>query len=340
MPVFNAGNYLQACLNSILQQTETDWELLAVNDFSTDNSKEILKDFAKKDTRIKVFKNTEKGIIPALRLAFQQSLGDLITRMDADDLMAKEKLATLKMLLIKNGKEHLATGCVKYFNDFDFQSDLAQLENLSHSTVGDGYIKYEHWLNQLTIQQNNFSEIYKECVIPSPCWMVFREDLNRCGGFEKATYPEDYDLCFRFYKNGLKVLGSEQILHFWRDYTTRSSRTMEVYSNNNYFNLKLPYFLELEKEGNRPLVLWGAGKKGKKLARMLESQGVSYHWLCNNPRKWGIKLFGSTLENSENLKNLENPQVIVAVASPDGQEEILSYFKNIDLSLTDYYFFC
>ena len=340
MPVFNAGNYLQACLDSIVEQTETDWELLAVNDFSEDDSEEILKDFAKKDSRIKVFQNVEKGIIPALRLAFKNSSGELITRMDADDLMAKEKLATLKSLLTENGTGHLATGCVKYFNDLDFYSDLSQLENLPHSTVGDGYLKYEKWLNQLTVQENNFSEIYKECVIPSPCWMVFREDLNRCGGFEKPTYPEDYDLCFRLYKNGLTILGSEQILHFWRDYATRSSRTMEVYSNNNYFNLKLPYFLALEKKGTRPLVLWGAGKKGKKLARMLESQGISYQWLCNNPKKWGIDLFGSTLENFEKLKDLNNPQVIVAVASPNGQKEILHYFKKINLKPTDYYFFC
>lgn len=325
MPVYNAGKYLQACLDSIIQQTETDWELLAVDDFSEDNSREILKEFSKKDPRIQFFKNTEKGIIPALRLAFQNSVGKLITRMDADDLMSMEKLATLKSLLIKNGEGHLATGCVKYFSD---------------NELGDGYLKYEKWLNRLTIQSGNFSEIYKECVIPSPCWMIHRADLIQCGAFEPMTYPEDYDLCFRFYKNGLKVVGSEQILHFWRDHTIRSSRTMEVYSNNNYFNLKLPYFLELEKAKNRPLVLWGAGKKGKKLARMLESQGIAYHWLCNNPKKWGIQLFGSTLENFEKLKDLNHPQVIVAVASPEGKEEILTYFEEINLSTDYYYFFC
>lgn len=324
LPVFNATPYLAACLDSIVQQTEENWELLAVNDFSTDLSNEILADFAKKDSRIRVFQNVEKGIIPALRLAFQNSTGNFITRMDADDVMHCDKLAVLKGILLKNGIGHLATGCVKYF---------------SENELGGGYLKYEQWLNKLTKTNNNFSEIYKECVIPSPCWMVFREDLIRCGAFDSATYPEDYDLCFRFYQHDLNVVGSETVLHYWRDYSTRSSRTMEVYSNNHYFNLKLPYFLKLEKKEDRPLVLWGAGKKGKQLARMLENKGVSYHWFCNNPRKWGIPLFGSTMENFEKIKTLKNPQIIIAVASPDGQEEILAFLKSAEIEETDFYFF-
>lgn len=342
LPVFNASPFLSTCLNSIIQQTELDWELLAVNDFSTDDSNEILKTFAEKDARIQVFQNTDKGIIPALQLAFEYSTGQLITRMDADDVMPLEKLAVLKSILIKNGRGHLATGCVKYFKterNSGFQPDTLTEQKIAENPPSDGYLKYENWLNSLTIQSNNFSEIYKECVIPSPCWMVFRADLIHCGAFEDSTYPEDYDLCFRFYKYDLKVIGSEQILHYWRDHSTRSSRTMEVYSNNNYFNLKLPYFLELEYDESRPLVLWGAGKKGKKLARMLENKGISYHWLCNNPRKWGIELFGSTLENFEKLQDLEHPQVIVAVASPDGKAEILRYFEKVDLGEESYYFF-
>lgn len=324
MPVFNAGAYLAECLNSIIQQTESDWELLAVDDFSTDNSCKILNDFAEKDQRIRILQNTEKGIIPALKLAFQNSSGGLITRMDADDRMSLDKLAVLKSILIKNGVGHLATGCVQYF---------------SANELGGGYLKYEQWLNDLTKNSDNFSEIYKECVIPSPCWMVFRDDLVRCGAFDAKTYPEDYDLCFRFYKNELKVVGSEAVLHHWRDYDTRSSRTMEVYSNNNYFNLKLPYFLELERVENRPLVLWGAGKKGKQLARMLEDRGVFYHWFCNNPRKWGVQLFGATMDDFEKITDLENPQIIIAVASPEGKDEILVYLKKIGLSAGHYYFF-
>lgn len=324
LPVYNTAKYLPDCLNSILAQTEHNWELLAIDDFSRDNSFEILKSYAQKDDRIQVFKNTQKGIIPALRLAFEKSTGDLITRMDSDDKMTPDKLAILKSLLQKHGKGHLATGFVKYFSD----------EGLK-----EGYQNYEKWLNNLTKEGNNFREIYKECVIPSPCWMVFREDLIRCGAFDSPKYPEDYDLCFRFYKNKLKVVASTTILHHWRDYDTRTSRTSETYSNNQYFDLKLPYFLELDYNNQRPLVLWGAGRKGKKLARMLSENEIPFHWVCNNPKKWGIKLYKVPLESFENIPKYKNPQIIVGVAAPSGVKEILAFFEKNRLEQKKHYFF-
>ena len=96
MPVKNAGLFLDECLNSILEQSYSKWELIAVNDNSTDNSLNLLNIHAKKDKRIKVLKNKGKGIIDALRSAYKQSQGEFISRMDADDLMAVDKLKVLK----------------------------------------------------------------------------------------------------------------------------------------------------------------------------------------------------------------------------------------------------
>jgi len=197
--------------------------------------------YAKKDSRIQVLSNKEKGIIPALQLAFAKSTGQWITRMDADDRMAPEKLAELLKPLSDNGSGNLATGLVKY---------------ISTTQLGDGYRRYEKWLNDLTTTSNNYQDIYKECVIPSPCWMCHRDDLIQCGAFDSATYPEDYNLCFRFYKNGLKVHGVKKVLHFWRDHPERTSRQSATYADHRYFDLKLPYFLELDYKSEQPLILW------------------------------------------------------------------------------------
>ena len=117
LPAYNASSYLKDCLDSILAQSEKHWELLAVDDFSTDATWEILMDYAAKDQRIQAFKNQEKGIIPALRLALEQSKGKYITRMDADDKMATDKLTLLKAALVEQGKGFLATGMVEYFSE-------------------------------------------------------------------------------------------------------------------------------------------------------------------------------------------------------------------------------
>ena len=322
MPVYNAVPFLSACLKSIENQSTNDWELIAIDDYSTDSSWEVLKSFEKTfPSKVQVFKNERKGIIPALQLAYSKSQGEFITRMDADDLMEKTKLKTLQNLLTKNGKGYVSTGLVKYF---------------SETQLGDGYQKYEQWLNNLSLENKNYDDIYKECVIPSPSWMCHREDFEKCGAFSSSQYPEDYDLCFRFYKNNLKVISAKEIVHHWRDYSRRTSRTDPNYANPNYFDLKLPYFLELDFDKNRPLVIWGAGAKGKHLAKKLNELKFDFQWLSNNDKKNGKTIYDKKVEHFSKILKLENPQIIVAVAAPKDQEEIIDYLKQI--TKTVYYF--
>lgn len=326
MPVYNAMPYLIECIESILKQSESNWELIAVNDFSTDNSGETLQRYAEQNPKIKVFQNSYKGIIPALHLAFQQSKGELVTRMDADDIMSLDKLEILNKLLQKNGKGCIATARVKYF---------------SEGILGQGYQRYEEWLNQLCEKNNHFEEIYKECVIPSPCWMIWRRDLIKCKAFTGQIYPEDYDLCFRFYQQKLKTVSSKKMLHYWRDYPSRSSRTKKEYAKQHYFDLKLPYFLQLDYQPNRPLILWGAGRKGKYLAQKLKEQSISFRWVCNTASKWGARIHNTIMEKFEIIAELEDPQIIISVAAPDGQIEIKNYLSSICLLPgKNYFFFC
>ena len=102
MPVKNAGTYLKPCLDSILAQTYTNWELIAVNDGSTDGSAEVVSKYANENSNIHVVDSEGKGIVAALRNGYGLSSGEWIHRMDSDDLMPAEKLQLLiKIILIK-----------------------------------------------------------------------------------------------------------------------------------------------------------------------------------------------------------------------------------------------
>ena len=68
--------------------------------------------------------------------------------------------------------------------------------------------------------------------------MVHREDFDKCGGFQSNIYPEDYDLAFRFYRKGLTPIKCDEVLHYWRDYANRTSRTHEHYSDNTFLDIK------------------------------------------------------------------------------------------------------
>lgn len=325
-PFKNTAEFLPECIASIQNQTYKNWELIIVDDDSTDNSFNIVRTFAKSDSRIKLLKSSGNGIIEALRLAFSKSSGNYITRMDSDDIMTPNKLEALANNLTKYGKKHVATGLVKYF---------------SADGISDGYRKYEKWLNKLTEQGTNYSEIYKECVIPSPCWMIHRDDLIACDAFNPNRYPEDYDLTFRFYEYNFKCIPCSELLHYWRDYSSRTSRTHEHYAQNYFLDIKLHYYLKLDFDKNRPLTIWGAGFKGKTIAKQLVELNIPFQWICDNPKKIGKSIYGQKLKSFEYLKNLKQPQSIVTVANVKAQAEIKAYFKKQQMNaLKDYFFFC
>ncbi|SNY99800.1 glycosyltransferase family 2 protein [Flagellimonas pacifica] len=326
IPFKNTAHFLPECLNSILNQGYINWEVIAINDHSEDKSFEVLSDYAQNDSRIKVFNNEGQGIIPALRTAYVKTSGIFITRMDSDDIMKPNRVEHMVNALIENGKGHVSVGQVKYF---------------SERGISNGYERYEQWLNHLTSFGKNYTEIYKECVIPSPCWMAHREDFDVSGAFEPDRYPEDYDLTFRFYENGLKIIPCTETLHLWRDYDSRTSRTHEHYAQNYFLDIKLHYFLKLDYDKNRPLTIWGAGFKGKTIAKKLLEHQIDFVWLCDNPKKIGKKIYGKELVHFKALESLENPQSLITVANETAQQEIRHFFSELkQLPMHDYFFFC
>lgn len=320
MPVKNAMPYLEECLDSILNQNYTHWELIAVNDHSTDESSRILVKYAEKDHRISVFQNKGNGIIDALQTAYKNAKGDYITRMDADDLMPVNKLETMLNELQKYDKWTLVTGYVSYFSD---------------QGVKEGFKKYEQWLNSLIDKNLHHQEIYKECVIPSPCWLTTREAFEKAGGFNHNIYPEDYDLTFRFHLNNIKIKGIPELLHLWRDHSQRTSRTHVNYAVNSFLELKIHYFLQLNYQPNKKLTIWGAGRKGKKIAEILQKKEIHFDWICNNPNKIGVTYQGTIWQSCENYFNTQTAyQVIGIVARPSDQELInhqLTQQKNVEM---------
>jgi len=290
MPVKNTASFLKDCLDSIINQTEKNFELIAVDDHSTDECYTILSEYSTKDSRFKVFKNSGSGIIEALRLAYSKSTGEVITRMDSDDIMSLDKLKVLKTNLENFGLGYIALGKVKYF---------------SEKPLGDGFKRYEEWLNSLIEKASNFEGVYKECVIPSPCWMVYREDLEKCNVFYPNDYPEDYDLAFRFYEVGLKPISCNTILHHWRDYATRTSRTHKHYADHTFLDIKMKYFLKLDYDSNKNLVVWGAGDKGKTIAKN-EGNGPKRSILILHVTGEEIGLYGSKYYTENPLFPLVN----------------------------------
>jgi len=302
MAVQNEELYLEKCLDSIIAQTWTNWELIAVNDHSIDRTMAILNDYAQKDQRIRPFEGKRHKLIPILQEAYQRCNGTLINRMDADDYMPDYKLKVLVNEWMKYGRGTIIAGGTQHF--------------VKEGEVGEGFKRYDRWLNDVARRNAHYEEIYQECVIPSHCWIIHKKDFDAVSAFDPEVYPEDYDLCFRFYRHGLKIVGIDKILHHWRDHSIRISRTWDCYMDNRYFDLKLKYFYEIDRDPGRPLVLWGAGKNGKDLAKLLLVNEESIAWVCDNEKKVGKDIYGIRMQHYKSIHELQSPQILIAVNSP------------------------
>lgn len=117
VPVYKAEKYLHRCINSVLAQTNEDWELILVDDGSPDNSGEICDEYAKKDSRIRVFHKENGGVSSARNLALDNAVGDYICFLDSDDYISKDYLkigldSTCDLVVVESAV-HKRTGLVE-----------------------------------------------------------------------------------------------------------------------------------------------------------------------------------------------------------------------------------
>ena len=303
IPYKNPLPYFEDCLKSIVNQSYKNLQIILVNDHSTDDSEKLAFKYSIEDSRIELVNNIGKGIVDALNTGSKIARGKYISRMDADDIMTRNKVKVLRSLLEKKKTKHIAVGNVKYF--------------ASKKPMGNGYLKYAKWLNELTYNEKNFKEIYKECTIPSSSWMMLRSDFENIKGFKKLDYPEDYDFLFRVYYNQIKLTTTKEIIHLWRDHPMRTSRNSKDYLFENFISLKIKYLVKNELKTKDELVLWGSGKKGKLVAKKLIENNCSFSWISNNQKKIGVEIYQQKIQSTLLLKKENKKLVICSISSKD-----------------------
>ncbi len=270
LPVKNVDRWIEKTLISIQQQTYHDWELIIVDDHSEDRTLDILKVFAEEQPdKIKIYRNPGSGIIPALQCALSKSSGKYITRIDGDDLMPKDRLNLHVEKLNSSPNKAIVTGKVKYFHE---------------NEVSEGYLKYEKWLNERTVLNDHFKHIYRECVIASPNWMCYRQDLLKYKLFESLEYPEDYDLVLKWYQYNFEVLSVNDITLLWREHPDRTSRISKYYQQKAFFELKTKRLLEKEYRKPGTIGIIGKGQKANLCAAILKRSEIPYKQY-NDPNK-------------------------------------------------------
>lgn len=311
MPCRNAAAFLPATAQSLRQQSYPHWELLVIDDHSADSSAAFWEQQALADPRIRPLRNRGQGIISALQQGLEEAQGEFVGRVDADDLYPENRLALLVHELKRQGPGVLVTGTARYF---------------SEDAVSPGYRQYQTWLNSSLLRGDSYRQVYRECGVASPNWLLYRADLEALGGFAPLDYPEDYDLYLRGYAAGLRLAVVPQLTLLWREHPLRSSRRSSHYGQKQFFRLKLKRFLEFEQP--QQLILWGARRKGKLSAKILGHLGQDFRWMELAPERYPQPIYGKEIEDYRNLNFRPQQKLLISVYPPADRRAELADFLN------------
>ena len=179
MAVYNGGKTLETAVQSVLDQDYQDWELVVIDDGSSDETPEILANFAEKEARIKVFRQPNRGLIASLNAAIGQAEGAYLARLDADDACLPGRLRAQACFLDENPDVGLVGGNFVLIDENGSVFGHSRLGALDHA----GCVERLKTLSAFFAHSS---------------WMMRRSLVERLGGYSTwAKKAEDYEFLLR-----------------------------------------------------------------------------------------------------------------------------------------------
>ena len=312
MPCYNTADTIEEALESLSGQTFSDFEIVAVDDGSTDKAAAILQGWQRRDPRLRVIHQAHAGILVALNRGLAACRAPLVARMDGDDRCPPERLASQAAFLEANPQVDVV-GCL--------------VEGFPTGQVREGYRVYMDWLNSLVTDEDIRREIFVESPLAHPSVMFRRAAVEQSGGYQDRGWAEDYDLWLRFYLQGRQFGKVPQVLLAWREHPGRLTRVDGRYSLENFLRAKAHYLALGPLADRSAALIWGAGMVGRRLSKHLLRQGVPLKGFIDiDPRKIGRTRRGLPIMDPEKLagwwRAQDRPVLLAAVGSRGARQII------------------
>lgn len=299
LPARDAAPTLAASLRSIQRQRFADWECVVVDDGSVDDTLAVARRFAAEDSRFVIVGAQRVGLVAALNAGLAACRGALVARMDADDLMHRDRLG-LQTAALAAAPACFAVG--------------THVRIFPRAQLAAGWRAYERWLNGIDSGTAVRAEAFVECPVVHPTLMLRRPELVVLG-YRDAGWPEDYDLVLRALARGLEIGVVPRRLLAWRDRAGRLSRTGEAYARPRFTAIKAAFLAEQFLAGTDRYGLWGYGGTGRALRRALLAHGKHVaHVIEVHPGRLGNTIHGAPVLAPEALPGLASLPLVVSVA--------------------------
>lgn len=308
MSVYNGELFLKEAIESILDQTFRDYELIIINDGSTDKTYEIIESYG--DLRIKAFHfNENVGVGAALQFGLSKVTGQYVAKADADDIHHLDRLQKQVRYLDENPDVSLVKSLISYFaHDEETRSSLRFQQIKSFR---------ENFKNRVRSKEDLREKIYWTNCVPHTTIMARTEVVQEIGYDPNLKIAEDYKLCYEINKQGYTMATIEEILVDMR--ISKESTTVTMGSDlwKNVFKIKQEEIRGLFNSGR--VFLWGASTKGQGIVDSILPKELSvYGFLDSDVSKQGKLLSGYDIYNPNILQQGDK----VIITSQPGLFEI------------------
>lgn len=239
VPVYNSEIWLQRCIQSILNQTMNDFELLLIDDGSTDSSGEICNHYKKLDSRVKAIHNINQGVSRTRNMGIDIAQGDYILFVDSDDYIEKNMLERMIFLIEKNKSDI----CISGFQYYILQNDK-RIDNIPVSSFSGSSIEFYH---------NMFVQLYEGLIINAPWNKLISRKLiceSNIRFNNNITIYEDLSFCMQLLleANHITVLDEALYIYVLKEQGSLISRIYKNhYEGYEYFYSILNKYLDLQK---------------------------------------------------------------------------------------------
>lgn len=310
LPARDAEATLGVCLRSVQRQTMARWECVIVDDGSRDGTAEVAARFAGSDPRFRLVSTAPRGLVAALTEGLAHCRGALVARMDADDVMRRDRLAAQASAM--HDEPGLgAVGC--------------HVRMFPREGLTDGRRAYEQWLNSLVCAGDVRRDALIECPVAHPALMI-RRDLVSALGYREVDWAEDYDLVLRLLQAGWSIGMVPRRLVAWRDGPGRLSRVDPRYGLDRFTACRAAFLATGYLAASDTYALWGYGDTGKSLARALASHGRRpSHIVEVHPGRIGQRIGDARVVPIDALTALRGTPLVVSVAGQGPRGEIRAH---------------
>jgi glycosyltransferase involved in cell wall biosynthesis len=299
LPARDAVATIDAALRSVQRQTLDDWECLVVDDGSTDDTAPAVLRAARDDARIRLLSPGRRGLVAALNTGVAAATGRFVARMDADDIMRRERLRAQVAALERNVTWAAVGAHVRMF---------------PRARLTPRRVEYESWLNSLASPDAVRRDAFVECPVAHPTLLARREVLAAFM-YRDVAWPEDYDLVLRWLAAGHEIGVVPRRLLAWRDHPGRESRTSERYAGSAFTACKAAFLVEGFLAERRAYVLWGYGDTGRLLRRaLLAFDRRPSHIVEVKRGRIGQRIHGAPVIEPAALPALRGTPIVVSVA--------------------------